>query len=145
MNYGCRTLSVSTGDVFLTVSSRMLTLRLLAALTVHNLLREEASSAHLAPVFVDTEGHNDRMISGAWQKDAQLPSVAMVSRARNTTTVGKAAAWPAGSFCPLVGKCDLIQGWWKVDVLTVLSGSHILSCNLFLVRNRAENVSVVLY
>lgn len=47
-----------------TVSSRMLTLRLLAALTVHNLLREKASSAHLLPAFVDTEGDNDRMISG---------------------------------------------------------------------------------
>lgn len=45
-----------------TVSSRML--RLLAALTVHNLLREKALSAHLPPAFVDGEGDNDRMISG---------------------------------------------------------------------------------
>lgn len=60
----------------------------LAALSLHNFLREKTSEAYLPPAFVDTEDENHRVVPGAWRRDGELASVA-ASRARNATATAK--------------------------------------------------------
>ncbi|XP_030208666.1 protein ANTAGONIST OF LIKE HETEROCHROMATIN PROTEIN 1-like isoform X2 [Gadus morhua] len=60
----------------------------LAALALHNFLREKSSEAYVPPVFVDTEDENHRVIAGTWRRGGDLDSVAL-SRARNATTTAK--------------------------------------------------------
>uniref|UniRef100_UPI003AAFE7A5 uncharacterized protein n=1 Tax=Centroberyx gerrardi TaxID=166262 RepID=UPI003AAFE7A5 len=58
----------------------------LAALTVHNFLREKASEAYLPPAFVDMEDENHRIIHGAWRRDGELASVACLQAFSLQTT-----------------------------------------------------------
>lgn len=58
----------------------------LAALCVHNFLRENASDVYLPSAFADAEDENHYVVPGAWRKE--LPSVP-VSNARNATTAAK--------------------------------------------------------
>ncbi len=60
----------------------------LAALCVHNFLREKASDVYLPSAFADTEDENHNVVPGAWRKDRELSSVP-VSNARNATTAAK--------------------------------------------------------
>ncbi|KAK0137549.1 Protein ALP1-like [Merluccius polli] len=60
----------------------------LAALSIHNFLREKGSEAYVPPAFVDTEDESHRLISGTWRRGGALNSVAL-SRARNATTTAK--------------------------------------------------------
>ncbi len=47
----------------------------LAALCVHNFLREKASDVYLPSAFADTEDENHNVVPGAWRKDRELPSL----------------------------------------------------------------------
>lgn len=60
----------------------------LAALCVHNFLREKASDVNLPSAFADAQDENHYVVPGAWRKDRELPSVP-VSNARNATTAAK--------------------------------------------------------
>ncbi|KAK0152724.1 Protein ALP1-like [Merluccius polli] len=60
----------------------------LAALSIHNFLREKGSEAYVPPAFVDTEDESHRLVSGTWRRGGALNSVAL-SRARNATTTAK--------------------------------------------------------
>lgn len=46
----------------------------LAALSIHNYLREKGSEAYVPPAFVDTENENHRVVSGTWQRGGTLDS-----------------------------------------------------------------------
>ncbi|KAK0137742.1 hypothetical protein N1851_026046 [Merluccius polli] len=56
----------------------------LAALSIHNFLREKGSEAYVPPAFVDTEDESHRLVFGTWRRGGALNSVAL-SRARNAT------------------------------------------------------------
>lgn len=61
----------------------------LAALCVHNLLKEKASDVYLPSAFAYVEEENHNIVPGALRRNGELPTAVAASSARNATNAAK--------------------------------------------------------